>query len=762
MTLKLTRSTGLNLTLEGSIGRFRISGQAVNGSKSLEVLYLETHIGFDSAIASNEAMLRQLEPVREIFDFQTLGFDEIMQRDIDDARVTIDLIPYLLDAGANNTIKFFPPIVIVVLPIQDRVLRPEPFYPKVTRYRDENDSERGVAEIIRSGDVGAEAFQFEYPLVDGVPRPHDLARLKLNTNKVRLVIIDGQHRAMALLALYRNLRDDWNDAKRMPFKDYYREWTKSRITSFDLSELQLPVIVCTYPGLDIDYQGDFDIIRAARRTFLTLNKTARSVSNSRNILLDDRDLISHFLRETLGKIKQMDIHSSSSMRIWNVELDQYRDRVKIASPIACTGVSHVYYSIEHMLLDDNDVKGISARSGKFHKRAYMEGSLLRRLDGENLLGHETAATLKRHTYTLDAAKLLADAFQDRYGQFFIAAFGTFRPYEIHNKATLEIEAALQGHTNPQIRTILFEGQNVGRTFTEYLDYMTDEERKAKDSHSPLAPEIQTILTQLHGTEQAVEATRQQLLNRRAELYFEAIPEKSKLKNAEGEVSKNLRKLLDDLYDDVFTSVAFQAALVCGYFLIIEKAERLANERGMTLATREQSFPEYINSLNNFFVPATLARLKNLVRVFFYDLEGERAEDWKSIPSGDTFGAVVFRGEMKPDEWPKYRYMLLELWRPSDPIVEEVRKAERDLCRRQTFESLHSRRGRELCVELGKNEQDLTEEEWKGLFDRTYKAFDGFLRNLGLKAEDRMSEAQAKQVIAKPQPVPSEIEEELVE
>ena len=436
-----------------------------------------------------------------------------------------------------------------------------------------------MAEIIRSGAVGAEAFQFEYPIVDGVARQHDLARLKLNTNKVRLVIIDGQHRAMALLALYRNLRDDWNDAKRMPFKDYYREWTRNRIMSFDLAEVQLPVIVCTYPGLDVDYKGDFDIIRASRNTFLTLNKTARKVSNSRNILLDDRDLISHFLRETLGHIKEKDAHSCSSMRIWNVELDQYRDRVKIESPVACTGVSHVYYSIEHMLLDDNDVKGIGARSGKFHKRAYVEGSLLRRLNGENRLGRETAATLKRHTYTIEAAKELADPFYEHYGQFLIAAFDTFKPFELHNKAALETEASLQGHTNPQIRNILFEGQNIGRTFADYLDYMIDAERKAKDARSPLAPEIQSILGHLRGTEQSVEATRQHLLKRRAELYVDAIPDKSKLKNADGDVSKNLRKPLDDLYDDVFTSVAFQAALVCGYFLVIEKAERIAGERG---------------------------------------------------------------------------------------------------------------------------------------------------------------------------------------
>jgi hypothetical protein len=223
------------------------------------------------------------------------------------------------------------------------------------------------------------------------------------------------------------------------------------------------------------------------------------------------------------------------------------------------------------------------------------------------------------------------------------------------------------------------------------------------------------------------------------------------------VSKNLRKLLDDLYDDVFTSVAFQAALVCGYFLVVEKAERLASERGATLVPRAQSFAEYIESLNAFFVPTTLPRLKNLLKVFFYDVEGERAEVWKPIPTGETFGVVVFRGEMKPDEWPKYRYVLLELWRPNDAIVEEVRKAERDLCRRQAFESLHARRARETCVELRKNEEDLTDPEWKEIFDRSFKALEGLLRNLGVKPEDRMTEAQARDVIAKPEPVSAEAE-----
>lgn len=758
MDLLLPTTTALNLTLEGSIGAFRIGGSATGAPRSVQVRYLETHIGFDPMVASNETMLRHLEPVRETFDFQALDFDQIMQRDIDDARVSTELVPYLLDAGAGGTIKFFPPVVIVVVPVEDLAMKPALYYPKVETDTAVIDAQRST-QLIRSGDVGAEAFQFEFPMIGGKPRFHDLARLKLNTNKVRLVIIDGQHRAMALLALYRNLKDDWNDARRLPFRDYYREWTKQRIGGFNLSELQLPVIVCTFPELDTAYAGDFDIIKAARSTFLTLNKNARKVSDSRNLLLNDSDLISHFLRDELGIIKKKDIHSVSSLRIWNVELDQYRDRTKIESPMACTGVTHVYYAIEHLMLDDHNVKGLGARTGKFPLKMFLESNLLPRLDGENMLGAAVAGSIRRDDFTQQAAEKLSEAFHDRYGQYLLTALETFKPFEIHNRAALEVESSLQGHANPQIRTILFEGQNIGRTFRDYLAHMERREKAAKKSLQTLSPEVQTTLLQLRGTKAAVEATRQRFIARRAELYMADFADKSKIRNADQKVSGKLRKPLDDLFDTVYSTVAFQAALLGGFFLVIEKAERRAPGEGATLPSRAASFAEYIAALNSFFVPSTFPRLRNLLRTFFYEIDGDRAETWTTVPSATTFNDVVFRGEMKPDEWPKYRYLLLELWSSDDPVIESVRIEERNTCRKQAFQSLRTKKMKELCVEIQKNEKDLTPVDWTMVFDRAYKDFDAFLKNLGLNAEERMSRDSAKAVDDQKEPEKEEPSDE---
>lgn len=740
----------LDLTLEGSIGTFQVAVAGTPLNRSTEVVFLETHVGFDLRIDSNDKLLRYLAPVREIFPFELLGFDEIMQRDIDDARVSTELIPYLLDAKARGTVKFFPPIVIVVLPVKDQSALPDTKYPKVTTKEEDHPDHKTPFKFIRAGAVGMEAFEFEYPLYEGRPRRHDFVRLKLNTSKVKLVIIDGQHRAMALLALYRNLMLDWNQERRMPYKDYYAEWTKARIAGFNLNNLQLPIIVCTFPEIDTDYNGDLTLIEAARRMFLTLNESARKVSKSRNLLLDDQDLVSHFMRDTLRTIKQRDLHAKSSLRIWNVELDQYGDRQVIESPMACTGVTHCYYLIEHMLFDDGDVKGIGARSGKFSARkgSKMTENLVDRLDGENILGMAVAGSLRRDDYTKEAAERLGESFMGRYGAWMVAAFDSFLPFEIHNKTALETEASLKGNKNPQIKTILFDGQNIWRTFRNYRDHMHGLAKQAKLNGTVVPAEIQAIIDQLDGTNNAVDETVKAFKAARLVNYLDGFGEKGKLRTEKGDFSAKIRAPIDRLYDDVYFTVAFQAALVCGFFQIMERAEREAGGKGEQTMSRQAALTEYIQTLNGFFVPPTMSRLKHLLRAFFYDVKEDRAEEWKEVRTGESFYEVIFRGEMKPDEWPKYRIIFLELWEPSDKFVKEARDAELDDCRQQAFRSLRDKKMRDFCVANKKDERDLIRADWDEIFKEAFASFDGFFSHLVSNAAKRFSQTAAKKALSK--------------
>lgn len=105
-----TQAEVFNLELSGSIGEFRVDPVNPELKKSVSVKYLQTHLSFDSS-TFNQRLLENMVPVRELFEISELKFDELMQRNIDDSRVSNSLIPYLLKVGNGQAVRFFPPIM---------------------------------------------------------------------------------------------------------------------------------------------------------------------------------------------------------------------------------------------------------------------------------------------------------------------------------------------------------------------------------------------------------------------------------------------------------------------------------------------------------------------------------------------------------------------------------------------------------------------------------------------------------------------------
>lgn len=732
-SLRLRKETALNLTLEGSVGSFNV-GTGRPGQTSVEVKYFLTHVGLDFSLGANEQILSELAPVREIFNFEQLDFDEIMQRDIDDARVSGELIPYLLDAKSRDLVRLFPPIIVIVMPLRDDEYRPADKYPTVSKDRIEATSDDPEKEIVRAGELGHEIFQFEQPVVDGEKVNHDLVRLRLNTYKTRLVIVDGQHRAMALLALYRNLKDAWSDERRAPFQEYYAEWTPNYIQGFNLHEINLPVMFCTFPQLDTEYQGDMDVKKAARSIFLTLNKTARKVSNSRNILLDDTDLIAALLRRCLSEVKRRDVRSSSSLRIFNIELDQFEDRLRLQSPIALTGVNHVYYIVEHLLFNqgDHDVNGAKPRSGKFFKRKDLNlYPVMDRLDGRNLLGAELADATSRDTFTNDVAERLGPNFDSKFGKYIIKALEEFKPYKCHCQAVLDLEAQLERDKDRKLRPLLFEGQGMGRVFENHRRLL--KEKLKEGTFESDVPEIKSLVDRLDSTAERIDSVLQDFRYNRVGNFLDQVTDKNVLRY-NNQWHPKVISLFRDLYDNVFTSVAFEAALICSFYGELERANRGRRKEGFSPLSIESCFSEYLDQLNNFFVPTRSSHFKRLVRLFLGEFEGSMS-DWRIAPSLHTFRAVVYRGEMQPDQWPKYKYLLLEIWRPGDETLAKLVLDERNKCRHQIFSSLYEEYRTSYAREHMKHEDALESEERKQIFNDSYSAFVGFLKIVGVGADD---------------------------
>ncbi|MCU9840542.1 hypothetical protein OEZ49_22605 [Ruegeria sp. WL0004] len=272
-------------------------------------------------------------------------------------------------------------------------------------------------------------------------------------------------------------------------------------------------------------------------------------------------------------IKQKDNRSPHSLRIFNVELDQFEDRMKITTPIALTGVNHVYYIIEHLMLNDrdSDVSVARPRVGKFYKRQDLDTyGLMQRLDGRNLLGAEMADNTRRKSFSVKAANTLATSFEERYGRYVVSTFERFKPFEVHSRAVLALETRLDTNEDRKLRPILFEGQGISRVFEAHRESL--KQRLDNNEFETDVPKIEELKRNLDATASRMEVAIDGFRQERVELYLKDLTDKGKLK-LDGEYHPNVIRLLNYLYENIFTTVAFQTALVCTFFGELERAEK---------------------------------------------------------------------------------------------------------------------------------------------------------------------------------------------
>ena len=157
-------------------------------------------------------LLDHLDMFREFYPINDPKFDELLQRDIVNFRITTSMIPYLLGIDSyeknlmgtveNNPIFFpsrdsdccrSPPRDAPKNTIQVRFTkRPEAMERHGTPFRKKSEPMKNLLLSSPVNKPPPTNTQYE-------------GKVKVNTTNCQIVIIDGQHRAMSLLALHRNL-----------------------------------------------------------------------------------------------------------------------------------------------------------------------------------------------------------------------------------------------------------------------------------------------------------------------------------------------------------------------------------------------------------------------------------------------------------------------------------------------------------------------------------------------------------------------------
>jgi hypothetical protein len=715
--------SGLDLEIQGALGSFSVTPAAPE-SPSIPVKYIQTHISFDLDGSHKERLFSNLLPVREIFQAKDLGFEDLMQRDIDDGRVSTELIPYLLEPG--QAVKFFPPIVAVIVPVgpQKQLLSS---YAAITE--EAIPADNYVRHIQRSGAKGRESFEFEQIEVNGDLFEFDNARLRINTNRCKIVIVDGQHRAMALLALYRNIKG-WPD-NTAAFKHYYTRWSSEHLGHFDLRNISLPMAICAFPTLSGE-NSPYRVTEACRAVFLALNKNARPVTRARNILLNDKDLVAFFERAILEEVKSYQVDAPIRLRLWNFELDAEKDRSVLTSVVALSGVMHLHHLLERALMLNQKPSGLSLHgASNYWLRKNIDDTILRRLDGANLLGAELAASTFRNSFASEALKILLDSFNQRYRQYIIKGFQTFAPYVAHAAAASDIEINLRSQTDRRTHAMLFEGQGVLRVFTEYVDKLSSEAKEQRDlKRAKQASELDAILVELKNLQGNVVKYEREFRELRTQKLFPGATPQSKW--------SHLYQHIDKLYKDDLTTAAFQIGLFCTFFFMMEDFHGRENGE-LRLRGDEQEmelFDEYIACLNGFFAPKGDSDVKRILSTFVGVVGGTFGSATMTVtPSDTTLRSIVIPGELKPDEWPRFRYLFLELWRPKDATLAELVRAYRTQCRNDVLSAFFRQKIRVFCRARGIEESGVTEKDRGKMSKEAVNQYEAALADLVGKLPD---------------------------
>lgn len=233
-----------------------------------------------------------LKSANEVFISRYSDFEELIQRDIDQIRVKEIANKYLKQG--NDRVLFFPPLIVACMAIDNGRLIPT--YESIDCYDSSDDEELKIT-------WGGDRFQLTLPYDKHstgynyvVEEKHYninpfWAKLDINTDKIKLVVIDGQHRLSAL------------------------KYLQSRaIQETDVvANIEIPVCILFSPDAISGNNQSETIARDMRELFIRINSTSKQVSGHFLTLLNDKSITSYIIRDFCEKAKEFPIGDGFSL-----------------------------------------------------------------------------------------------------------------------------------------------------------------------------------------------------------------------------------------------------------------------------------------------------------------------------------------------------------------------------------------------------------------------------------------------------------------
>ena len=416
----------MSLEIEGataqpsSIDLYALCGSFhVQGSPYV-VRYASTHTNPRSQGGHRE-LLRELKPVRERLRSRELrNLSSLLQRDLNDSRVSQDLIPYLVD---NSDVGFFPAILAVLVPKNYLHTDKDVEYP-----------EPNPVDLVTNYDG---CWSVQHFKIGGEVVPFGL--LKIFTGKSEIIVLDGQHRGNA----FRYVAGDF------PPQDSIYEAFYQGQAQVEPLDSDLPVTLIWF---EREGGGSIDPRLVSRRLFVDVNNSAKPVSRARTILLDDRSLTAVATQEVYNHAAERGF-DSAKFSLLHSAFDMDSDLAKSKmSEFALTTPEIVETSLMWGLLATPTWDSLSRwKVGAQHDQKHKDRlfSIVGSMTGVEELSDDD------HRWLAFESREVADEFRARFRESYLPVFSylldNFLLSTLHHSAGVRVEEWVNNEADTFVR-----------------------------------------------------------------------------------------------------------------------------------------------------------------------------------------------------------------------------------------------------------------------------------------------------------------------
>jgi hypothetical protein len=398
-----------------------------------------------------------------------------------------------------------------------------------------------------------------------------------------------------------------------------------------------------------------------------VNRQAKQVSKSRELLLDDEDFAAFMMRRTLTQFKDRNDGSLEIARIYSFAFgDSEADsgsqvmagQLEFSSAVAVHkmhGATGFGLPAAFNLTKTADVtNGINVRNSA--RPAEI-------LTGSGGTAFQSLSRRSAKTHRPQDVEFVSDHIGRLTDSVILPLFDGLRPFAAHNQAMRELLAALDDSTaradsvQSKVRALLFDGTTNRHVFVEHIDRLKERAKDLVDTAQPVPAHLTVQLTYCGAVSRALLEREEAVKLRRAYILFniDAVGFGAREKSIVDPELKIIKERGQSIFDTMATQ-AFQIGYLMAVLTQVEIILPPAADYALRAATTKFVSSLFLGALNSLF-STTQTKHRTLSG---YVTEPRASAFDSEMPGFRGLLAATNVRELNERQWEFFRYLVFEV------------------------------------------------------------------------------------------------------